>query len=288
MSADLQARYERLLRWYPAAYRQERGAEMLGVLMDGAAEGSRRPPLRERWALVLGGLRMRTGAAGYWRAWQSWRAALRTAALILLVLNIAKAVSTLANYPDATVLPSTIAQIVVGTLAVVAVLRQHFALAVAGAAVLIPLFSVGVFDGQVFFIPYSGPRLYSPWLVIAFLLPLVGRDRVRVPRSLHVLSALALIPAALWVMPVTSNASRASWWFLLGAAVLWAVVDERPALTLGLVLLYNVAYELVRAWGAVRVGSFDLSVPRDVAVAMIMPVIGITAGAVVARRRARI
>jgi hypothetical protein len=189
---------------------------------------------------------------------------------------------------DATVVPSTIAQIVIGTLAVVAVLRQHFALAVAGAAVLIPLFSVGVFDGQVFFIPYSGPRLYSPWLVIAFLLPLVGRGRVRVPRSLHVLSALALIPAVLWVMPLTANASRACWWFLLGAAVLWALVDERPALTLGLVLLYNVAYELSRAWGAVRTGSFDLSVPREVAIAMIMPVIGITAGAFVARRRARI
>jgi hypothetical protein len=287
VSAELQARYERLLRWYPAAYRRQRGAEMLGVLMDGAAEGSRRPPLRERWALVLGGLRMRTGAAGYWRAWQSWRAALSTAAVILLILNMARAVSTMAG-SDATVVPSTIAQLVVGTLAVVAVLRQYFALAVACAAVLIPLVSVGVFDGQIISIPFSGPRLYSPWLVIAFLLPLVGRDRVRVPRSLHGLSALALIPAALWVMPVTANASRASWWFLLGAAVLWALVDERPALTLGLVLLYNVAYELSRAWDAVRLGSFDLSVPREVGIAMIMPVIGITAGAFVARRRSKI
>jgi hypothetical protein len=36
-AADLERRYSRLLAWYPAAFRREHGAKMLGVLMDSAA-----------------------------------------------------------------------------------------------------------------------------------------------------------------------------------------------------------------------------------------------------------
>jgi hypothetical protein len=51
MSA-LEARYRRLLRWYPRAYRAEYEDEMLGVLMAGAAPGQRHPRLSERLNLL--------------------------------------------------------------------------------------------------------------------------------------------------------------------------------------------------------------------------------------------
>lgn len=58
-SADLERRYSRLLAWYPAAFRRERGAEMLGVLMESAHEGQRRVGLAEATDLIRGALTLR-------------------------------------------------------------------------------------------------------------------------------------------------------------------------------------------------------------------------------------
>jgi hypothetical protein len=56
---------ERHCRWllgaYPASYRAERGEEMLGTLLENAAPGMAWPTWREAMALVLGGLRVRAG-----------------------------------------------------------------------------------------------------------------------------------------------------------------------------------------------------------------------------------
>ena len=38
--ANLERRYRRLLAFYPRAFRQENGAELIGVLMAGAATAS--------------------------------------------------------------------------------------------------------------------------------------------------------------------------------------------------------------------------------------------------------
>jgi hypothetical protein len=237
---------------------------------------------------------MRTGAYGRWTAWQSWRAALRTAALMLLALNVASAVAALLGQDqDAEV--SDAAKITFGVLATVAVLRNLFAVAIGATAAMIAVNGIVVLDGHVFHVPLGpGASSFAPWLVVAFLLPLVGRGPVRVARSLNVLAALVLIPAGLWIyhsavlVTAYANASRASWWYLLAAAVLWAVVDERLALTVGLVLLYNVAYQFSIAWGAIRYGQVDIWMLPPIAIALIMPVIGITSGVVAARRRARL
>lgn len=58
-SNDLERRYRRWLRWYPASFRREYEAEILGVLMAGAREGQRRPELLECLDLMTNGLRMR-------------------------------------------------------------------------------------------------------------------------------------------------------------------------------------------------------------------------------------
>ena len=58
-SADLERRYSRLLAWYPAAYRREHEAEMLGVLMASACDGQQRVGLADAADLIRGALTMR-------------------------------------------------------------------------------------------------------------------------------------------------------------------------------------------------------------------------------------
>jgi len=58
-STDLERGYRRLLACYPPAYRDENEQEILGVLMDGAREGQKRPRLAESAALIRSALRMR-------------------------------------------------------------------------------------------------------------------------------------------------------------------------------------------------------------------------------------
>ncbi|MEV1156054.1 hypothetical protein AB0J27_11695 [Micromonospora chokoriensis] len=61
---DLERRYLRLLRAYPADYRRARGAEIVGTYLDLAAPDQRWPTLADAADLVRGGLRQRLRAAG--------------------------------------------------------------------------------------------------------------------------------------------------------------------------------------------------------------------------------
>ncbi len=57
-------RYRRMLRWYPADWRAEHEAVVVGILLDQAdARGDVRPRLGDRLALAIGGLRHRFGVA---------------------------------------------------------------------------------------------------------------------------------------------------------------------------------------------------------------------------------
>jgi hypothetical protein len=85
--------YARLLRLYPAAYRRERGAEMLGTLLDAADAGRDHPPRREVAALVVGALRARLGTAAAFSTGHGYPATLRMAALALVCHAVASAAS---------------------------------------------------------------------------------------------------------------------------------------------------------------------------------------------------
>ena len=52
-AADLERRYRRLLKCFPARYRREHEQEILSVLMAGAKEGQWRPGLAESADLVM-------------------------------------------------------------------------------------------------------------------------------------------------------------------------------------------------------------------------------------------
>jgi len=57
--ANLERGYRRLLAWYPRAFRQENGQEILAVLMACAPDGQRRPGLAASADLIRSGLWMR-------------------------------------------------------------------------------------------------------------------------------------------------------------------------------------------------------------------------------------
>ena len=58
-STQLERRYQRLLAFYPKAFRREHEQEMLAVLIAGAAEGQRRPSPEEAIYLVSNAILMR-------------------------------------------------------------------------------------------------------------------------------------------------------------------------------------------------------------------------------------
>jgi hypothetical protein len=60
----LESRYRRLLTLLPNSYRERRAEEMLGMLLDGAAEGRRWPRAVEVASLTGLAVRLRTGAVG--------------------------------------------------------------------------------------------------------------------------------------------------------------------------------------------------------------------------------
>ncbi|MEU7934965.1 hypothetical protein [Micromonospora echinofusca] len=62
--SELERRYHRLLRAYPAEYRRARGAEIVGTYLDLAGPGRRWPSPADAADLVRGGLRQRLRAAG--------------------------------------------------------------------------------------------------------------------------------------------------------------------------------------------------------------------------------
>ena len=82
----LEQRARLLLRAYPPAYRQTRGEEILGTMLEATPPGRAWPPLRDAWSLVRGGLRAR--AARNRRA--GLAASLRQAALLGFALFLTK------------------------------------------------------------------------------------------------------------------------------------------------------------------------------------------------------
>jgi hypothetical protein len=88
VSGELERRYRRLLLAYPAAYRAERGDEIVDTYLELAAPAQRWPGLADAADLVRGGLRQHVRAAGG----SGLLPALPIAATMALGLNAAMAV----------------------------------------------------------------------------------------------------------------------------------------------------------------------------------------------------
>jgi hypothetical protein len=299
---ELERRYRRLLRLYPSAYQQTRGAEMLAVLMDSAPPGRRRPQWREVRGLILGAIRARAGAEDRRTAGQSWRVALRVAALMLLIQHAGDALWPLLYNPDGPGAPAALIAVnfavaAACVLAIVAVFRGlHLAAAVLAAGAFV-LETVGPQIVAYFSTPpYASMAISSGGLPLAvvLLIPLIRRGTVVVPTKLNLMLLIPVASVALDAYgtltrtPSLQTGSRAVWQVFAVAAILWSVVDERVAMASGL------------AFFSVVVGRATVDLPTPVAwpqwrwtlidmgILAILPVVDIAVGATVTVRRARI
>jgi hypothetical protein len=91
----LARRYRLLLLAYPFEYRERRGDELLGTLIDDASPEQRWPSGREAASIVVQGLRARLGAARCHTPGAVWSEGLQIGALLLLGYTFAGLVSDL-------------------------------------------------------------------------------------------------------------------------------------------------------------------------------------------------
>ena len=249
----LERRYQRLLHAYPAAYRRERGTEMLDTLLHDHP-GGRWPSIREAWALLSGGLRVRSGVTAPVPLWVSLRQVGLLAALLIICRKLVVDLENLADYgllrramlESSWRLPLSwsafvasewwsVAEITGYAAAAVLVCRRRPGLAM--AAVAIPTAMTGYL--------FATTRLYY-WelalnITISVMLTTIvsGRRLPALPGAW--VWTVGLFTAALVAFSVTAEAVHASpgvWqveWFvelygpwLLAAA--WTIIDARPAL----------------------------------------------------------
>lgn len=266
MTTRLERSYGRLLRLYPAAYRRERGDEMLDALL---ASGATRLTQRERRALILGALRARAGASDRRGLGTTWRQSAALAAVLLMAYGAATDVSQyLAAAPGAGWRENVAAAIGLAGIALAFGRWLPAAIACAVAAYLFPTVSTG----------HPGITLSLEWLLAAVLLipAAVRGGRPQWRQGYLVLLALALFDPAL--TPETPF----GWLTLLAVVLAWTAVDERAAIACGLMLALGVTNQ-----GAITLLGASVD-PSYTATWVLWPTAMLVAGSLAARRRARL
>ena len=239
MSA-LEWRCRWLLHAYPAWYRRQRGEEMLGTLMEASPAGRRWPSPRDIRAMLMGGLRVRAGQHRRLSTPANLRlAGLLGVALALLWLignNLGTAIMFWTHvYPAAT--PADLgSQAAASLLALAAVLAAWFA--------PWPVVAAPALAGAALWV-YSGDRVMAtqPGLLILLVILTTGRERM--PRSwlglagllfaFTLLEQFTAAPSLYFLYPPLIYAP----WVVLGAVILWAAVDGRPAVAMAIYLASN-------------------------------------------------
>ncbi|GAA3749593.1 hypothetical protein GCM10022225_37330 [Plantactinospora mayteni] len=258
----LEARY-RLLLAYPKRYRRERGAEMIGTLMEAAGPDQRRPTVREGAMLVLRGLQTRARTHDAGSTSRGLRGSLRLAVLLLLVYATAgslaetgrvlpRIVTDGVEYPPELIYPLVT---VIAALAVVAVAGGRYVLgllatlgALAAALVVLRLVSVGVDS-------VTGERHYPPiefvrdgamtdstlWplpLAVLLIVPLILWPA---PGTRRPVAWLLTVPVAVFLLPtdydVTIGLQPGATVVVMAGFLLWVAVDARATIAAGVLLI---------------------------------------------------
>lgn len=244
--------YRRLLRAYPAWYRRERGEEILDTLLAAAPRGRTRPSLRDSRALILGGLRVRAG--------QDRRLTTAVNLRLAVLFGVALWLAGQVSRDLALAGESWLHWVPPGQQYVAA--RGLVVLAAVGAAWFAPrpvIAAISLIAAAAAAYPWLGPwgLLGEPAMLVALALLALGKERM--PRYW-----LWLLSGDLVVQVLTHFADYAHYpvsvllyfpwqkdvlWVILAAVVLWAVVDARPAIAVGIfVALGDQAIPFVTSW----------------------------------------
>lgn len=249
--------YHWLLRAYPAWYRRERGDEMLDTLLAATPDGRTWPAPRDAAALILGGLRVRAGLDRRLPA----AASLRLAVLLGVALWLAEqasgtlAVGYLAWRHRDFVAPGGPGQVALAGVVVLAVLAAAVAAWFAPRPVIaaVSLAAAVVCADK----DWSGwwSLLGAPAMLVALALLALGRERM--PRSwlwllgiefamlpVQLLADMGRHPVLFFLSPVANDLP----WVIVAAVVLWAVVDVRPAIAVGVCTMLDRAIPFATNW----------------------------------------
>ncbi|GIG88011.1 hypothetical protein [Plantactinospora endophytica] len=248
---DLERRYRWLLKAYPRSYREYRADEILEIVLAGADEKQRRPSVRESWALVVGGLRARTGVDRL-DARAARSSTLRLCTLALLIYGLTRwtetPISWLAALSSEHPYPILPWHVVMPTTLAIAILmtawgRYRSAFGAMVVAVLTSLWEVKPWSspGRAEYFWYGSDTLvWSLLLPLLALLPLLRAPRRAVTRPwiwplLGVLAVAASTPNPIngW-----SDAPTMSLYAFALLAVVAAPIDARmPAVAFTLLLV---------------------------------------------------
>ncbi|MGV9807694.1 hypothetical protein [Micromonospora chersina] len=301
---ELERRYRWLLRAYPRAYRQYRADEMLETLLA-TADDTRRPNLREAAALVVGGLRARTGVDRLGSRSALRHSALRLSALSLLVYGltlwaggpISFVVTMLSEGPYNPggswflVIPALL------TIALFAAARGSYRLAFAATMLTVVAqhrsanvgnysgWFLSVYDLQYAMVPQPWPALLASLALL--LLLRAPRTPVTRPWTWPALGALAAVALAPSPINGWSDAPLMSLCAFAALAVITAPVDARmPIVASALLLAPALAQATYLACSTQAGWPLETSMTAALILTAVL-VITLAASTVAGRRQAR-
>ncbi|MEU9507584.1 hypothetical protein AB0D32_15035 [Micromonospora sp. NPDC048170] len=302
---ELERRYRWLLRAYPRAYQQYRADEMLETLLTTADDERQRPNLREAAALVVGGLRARTGVDRLGSRSALGYSALRLSALSLLVYGmtlwaggpVSFLVTMLSDgpyKPDAwwfmfIVIPALL------TIALFATAWGSYRLALAATILTVAaqLWSANwftqslwsVFSLQGAIVPKFWPALLASLALL--LLLRAPRTPVTRPWAWPVLGALAVV--VLTPSPINgwSDAPLMSLYAFAALAVITAPIDARMPIVASVLLLAPALAQATYQLFFEQAGwEPEISI-TTISILTAVMVITLAAGTIAGRRQAR-
>ncbi len=255
MSDDLESRTRRLLRVYPPAYREARGEEMLGTLLEANEEGRRWPPFRDARSLVTGGLRARSAE----NRRLPFGTSLRLAVILGVTLWLARMPATLMHFEPFWARPAYVifALLLVATLAAIWFARRGVTIVLALATAV----AVGLLTRHVYVQNAGAIVVFAPPPLL--LAAIVAAEPVRPPRCWIWLPAGFVTASTLLYLQdladqhptVSAAAGDAATLIMLGlvaAIVLWLITDARPlvafAIALALAVDPGVAVNAMHGW----------------------------------------
>jgi hypothetical protein len=249
-----------LLRAYPAAYREVRGEEIIGTLLEATPPGRSWPLLRDIRCLIVGGFRARAAQPRQFTTAANLRAAILVGVAAYLTFT---ASAVLISYLRVGFVPTLEQATVIGTpmsgwpLAAVMLSLIPMALAwLSRRRVVVLLGALPAAAATAYAGPWQGYFIGSPVVRLACLAVLV------------VLAGYAERPAGRWVLPLgllaiapllLGVAGRLAGVYILMAvfalAILclaWMVIDARPAIAMAVFLL---GFQLVNTIGFLVIGG---------------------------------
>jgi hypothetical protein len=262
----LERRGRWLLHVYPAAYRRERGEEMIGTLLEATPEGQAWPRVRDAFALIAGGLKARAAQNRQRSMSANLRIAVMAGITIYLSLGIGEYLTGVAvagfgalSWPAAAIILLMVTTVVLAWCTFRAAALTSALFAAAGFVYLMHAFLAGPPLIQLLCLP-----------AIAALAPASGHLSWR---WLGLLGLIGVAPAVLefaarhgWLNVSVPHTPGAVLLGVAGVGVLWMSIDARLAVA---VLTFAELWGLGRAMVGIRWGSLVTVLPPMLIVAAI-------------------